>query len=211
MKIYSVHDVDFKEYGRVITGYDIAPIVTALEKETPVTDKVVYVPSEPLLENLPVAQILQSNEFGGMPMQLGWCNGKNTKLNCLEYHRGNEINLGATDFILLLARLPEIENEMLDTAKVKAFYCPKGTMIEVYATTLHYAPCQTNIETPFKVMVGLAKGTNTAKPQITALNEENKKLGACNKWVLAHPDSEKAKKGGYVGLKGENIDIANQL
>ena len=82
--------------------------------------------------------------YGGMPIQIGMCWGYNTKLNCLEYHRDSEVNVGETDFVLLLAKEDEIEDGMLDTAKVKAFRVPAGTAVEVYGTTLHYAPCQTN-------------------------------------------------------------------
>ena len=52
-----------------------------------------------------------------------------------------EFNLGTEDFVLLLARMEDIEDGKLDTAKVKAFRAPAGTLVEVYATTLHYAPC----------------------------------------------------------------------
>ena len=34
----------------------------------------------------------------------------NTRLNCLEYHRDSEVNVGARDFILLLGKQDEIEN-----------------------------------------------------------------------------------------------------
>ena len=33
----------------------------------------------------------------------------------------------------------------------------------------------------------------------------------CNKWLLAHPDAPEAAQGAYVGLVGENIDIASDL
>ena len=47
-----------------------------------------------------------------------------------------------TDMILLLGKQQDIESDdTYDTAKVKAFFVPAGTVIEVYATTLHYAPC----------------------------------------------------------------------
>ena len=62
--------------------------------------------------------------FGGRSFQLGWCNGHNTRLNCLEYHRASEFNLGARDFILLVAHRWEIEGGKLDTACVKAFRVP---------------------------------------------------------------------------------------
>ena len=32
-------------------------------------------------------------------------------------------------------------------------------------------------------------------------------LWACNKWLLAHPDSSEAKTGAHIGLTGKNIDI----
>ena len=32
-----------------------------------------------------------------------------------------------------------------DTSKMEAFLVPAGTAVEVYATTLHYAPCSTGV------------------------------------------------------------------
>ena len=89
MKILSVFDPEFKSYGKVITGMEetVAEILAALEK-TPLPEGVGYVPTEPILQELPAATEVSENLFGGMPAQLGWCNGHNTKLNCLEYHRG---------------------------------------------------------------------------------------------------------------------------
>ena len=139
MTIESVFDPAFAPYGKVLEGYDTAALLETLQKVTPVPEGVEYVPSQPELEALPIAGQLSVNAYGGMPIQLGWCNGHNTKLNCLEYHRDSELNCGAQDFILLLAREDEMEGGMLDTAKVKAFRVPAGALVEVYATTLHYS------------------------------------------------------------------------
>ena len=149
--------------------------------------------------------------YGGMPVQLGWCNGHNTKLNCLEYHRDSEFNLGTENFILLLAKQSEIQDGVLDTAKVKAFWVPAGVMVECYATTLHYAPCHADPEKGFRVLVALPQGTNTDKPVFEPKSWEDRLLRARNKWLLAHPDSSEAADGAYVGLTGENIDIANLI
>ena len=143
MKIFSVFDAEFKPYGKVVTGMEetVAEILKALES-TPLPEGVGYVPTDPALQELPAATEVSENLFGGMPAQLGWCNGHNTKLNCLEYHRDSEFNLGTEDFILLLAKMEDIGDDgKLDTAKVKAFRAPAGTLVECYATTLHYAPC----------------------------------------------------------------------
>ena len=207
MKVYRVSDEEFKPYGRVLDGYDNKAICAALKAYTPVPENVGYVPSEAALEALPAMAQLRDNVYGGMPVQLGWCNGHNTKLNCLEYHRDSEINLGTEDFILLLAKEDEIRNGMLDTSLVKAFLCPAEVMLEVYATTLHYAPCSAKPGAGFQVMVALPKGTNTQRPDMEPRNAEDKCLWARNKWLLAHPDSDEAAQGAYIGLKGENIDI----
>ena len=211
MKIYSVHDKEFTPYGHVVTGLDTTELLDALAR-TPLPETGTgYCPEEEELQELPVTVQVSEHLYGGMPVQMGWCNGRNTKLNCLEYHRDSEFNLGTEDFILLLARQEAIENGMLDTGKVKAFRVPAGVLVEVYATTLHYAPCHTDPAKGFRVLVALPAGTNTEKPDIRPLTEEDKLLRACNKWLLAHPDSAEAADGAYVGLTGENIDIADLL
>ena len=143
-----------------------------------------------------------------MPVQLGWCNGHNTKLNCLEYHKDSEYNLGVSDFILLVAKQGQIENGVLDTSKVVAFKAPAGVIVECYATTLHYAPCSAKLGDGFQVMVALPKNTNTDMPKIEVRSFEDKRLWARNKWLLAHKDTSEAASGAYVGLIGENIDIS---
>ena len=213
MTIYPVTAPEFAPYGRVITGYETEceAVVAALSASTPLPEGTDYLAEDPALQNLPESAALGASLFGGMPFQMGWCNGHNTKLNCLEYHRDSEFNLGTGDFILLLAKQDEIADGTLDTGKVKAFRVPAGTLVEVYATTLHYAPCHTDPAKGFRVLVALPAGTNTEKPDIRPLTEEDKLLRACNKWLLAHPDSAEAADGAYVGLTGENIDIADLL
>lgn len=209
MKIYSVFDPEFKSYGQVVTGLEdaVSEILGALGT-TPLPEGTGYVPTDPVLQQLPAAQVISDHCFGGMPVQLGWCNGHNTRLNCLEYHRDSEFNLGTEDFILLLARQDEIEEDVLDTAKVKAFRVPAGVLVEVFATTLHYAPCLCDEEKGFRVLVALPWLTNTDKPAITPKTPEDARMTARNKWLLAHPESSEARSGAKVGLKGVNIDIA---
>ena len=207
MMIYSVADEAFRPYGRIVEGYHVNGILDALKK-TPVPENVIYTPREDALHQAEHAQEVGIGLFGGMPFEFGYCNGHNTKLNCLEFHRDSEFNLGTEDFILLLAKQGEIVNGRLDTSCVKAFRVPAGVLVEVYATTLHYAPCHTDAEGGFRVAVVLPKGTNTEKPEYAACNEEDKWMTARNKWLLAHPESAEAGQGAYVGLTGENIDIA---
>lgn len=210
-----IHDITeplFKEYGKVITGYDTKELVRALDEVTPLPAATEYVPEQPELQKLPIAKEFSDRLYGGMPVQLGWCNGHNTTLNCLEYHRDSEINLGVNDFILLLGKESQIDDDgMFDTANIVAFKVPTGVLVEVYATTLHYAPCSASKGEGFKVLVVLPKGTNTEKPEFTPKNHEDTLLTARNKWLLAHPESSEAKNGAVIGLKGVNTDIADLI
>ena len=135
MKILSVYDKEFAAYGHVITGYDLTELLETLDRISPLPAGTEYVPSNEVLEALPVAKLFAVNEYGGMPIQLGWCNGHNTKLNCLEYHRDSEVNLGTKDFILLLAKIDDIEDGKLDLVMIRSvqrwqipFYLP-GLML----------------------------------------------------------------------------------
>ena len=211
MHIYSVNDPEFKSYGNVwdnVPSELTSPVLEALSA-TPIPEGSKYVASAPELEDVKDADKLGFLMFGGRPFQLGWCNGHNTRLNCLEYHRDSELNCGTEDFILLLARMDDIAPDgTLDTGLVKAFRVPAGVLVEVYATTLHYAPCSAAKGAGFRVLVALPKGTNGPRPDIQVLNREDSMLWACNKWLLAHPESSEAAQGAPAVLRGENIDIA---
>ncbi len=210
MQIYEVTSPEFREYGRVIEGCEVSQILKVLKEVAPVpADSTVYVAKDEAIQSLDEAKRLALTLFGGVPAEFGYCSGHNTKLNCLEYHRCSEFNLGTEDAVLMLARQQEIEDGILDTAKVKAFRIPAGTLVEVYATTLHYAPCHLDAEKGFQMLVVLADGTNTDRPAFENTCEEDALLTAANKWLLAHPDSSEAKSGAKVGLKGENLDLVN--
>ena len=211
MKIESVFDPSFKPYGQVLTGYDTSALTAAMEAIPLPESGVAYEPSIAALEANAIFGQLQNNAYGGMPVQIGMCWGRNTRLNCLEYHRDSEVNIGAGDFILLLAKQDEITDGKLDTARIRAFRVPAGAVVEVYATTLHYAPCHTDEAKGFRAAVVLPKGTNEARPAITPVNGEDRRLLARNKWLLAHPESSEAAQGAYVGLTGENIDIRSDI
>ncbi len=211
MEIKSVFDREFAPYGKVLEGYDVAALVAAMNAIPLPESGTIYEPGIASLEACTVYYEFQNNAYGGMPIQLGMCWGRNTRLNCLEYHRDSEVNVGTGDFILLVAKQDEITDGILDTAVVKAFRAPAGVPVEVYATTLHYAPCHVDEAEGFRVAVVLPRGTNIAAPGVAPKNAEDTWLTARNKWLLAHPESPEAAQGAHVGLKGINIDIVNDI
>ena len=204
MKIQKVTDPAFRKYGQVLEGYDFTGLIKEM-KHTPVPEDVIYVPSVEELEALDIMKDLQNKGYGGLPVQIGYCNGHNKKLNAVEYHRNSEINVAVTDLVLLIGHQQYIEpDHTYDTSKIEAFLVPAGTGIEVYATTLHYAPCHVN-EGGFQCVVVLPKGTNTDLTFQTEKMGEDSLMTAKNKWLIAHEDAKIA--GAFNGLKGENITI----
>lgn len=204
MKIQKVTDPAFRKYGQVLEGYDFTGLIKEM-KHTPVPEDVIYVPSVEELEALDIMKDLQNKGYGGLPVQIVYCNGHNKKLNAVEYHRNSEINVAVTDLVLLIGHQQDIEpDHTYDTSKIEAFLVPAGTGIEVYATTLHYAPCHVN-EGGFQCVVVLPKGTNTDLTFQTEKTGEDSLMTAKNKWLIAHEDAKIA--GAFNGLKGENITI----
>lgn len=204
MKIQNVTDASFRKYGKVLAGYDMTALIKEM-KHTPVPEDVVYVPSVEELEALDCAAELKNRGFGGIPIQIGYCNGHNKKLNAVEYHRCSEINVAVTDLVLLIGCQQDIKDDFTyDTSKIEAFLVPAGTAIEVYATTLHYAPCHVS-ENGFQCVVVLPKGTNTDINFSLPKTGEDKLMTAKNKWLIAHEDA--AIEGAFNGLRGENITI----
>ncbi|NME82926.1 DUF4867 family protein [Clostridium sp. SM-530-WT-3G] len=208
MQVKNVCNPDFKKYGRVLKNYDCKEIIEKMG-DTPLPSDVVYEPSVKMLEALDIFNELQNREFGGLPIEIGYCNGNNNLLNAVEYHRTSEINIAATDLILLLGSLQDVEDDFsYDTSKIEAFLVPKGTAIEVYATTLHYAPCNAD-DNGFRCVVVLPKNTNLPLEKDINKSDEDVLLFAKNKWLIGHKDTDLGEQGAFIGLKGENIYLKN--
>ncbi len=204
MEIFSVSDEKFRKYGKVWKGLDCARFFKEME-HTPVPEDVIYVPSVEEMETMPEAKQFGQRIFGGMPVQIGYCNGNNHKLNALEYHRNSEVNIAVTNMILLVGSLFDVTDDFhYDTAKVEAFFVPAGTVVEVYATTLHYAPCNDG-DNGFKCVVVLPRGTNTEMDFTLSKEGEDALMTAKNKWLIAH--EEAGIEGAFVGLCGENLTV----
>ena len=197
MEIRKVTDPSFGVYGKVLKGYGFDRMLKEMG-HTPVPDDgVIYMAS--------VAAKLKERAYGGLPIQIGYCNGNNHKLNALEYHRSSEIDIAASDLILLLGRQQDIEADYTyDTERAQAYYVPAGTAVELYATTLHYAPC-TAQGNGFRCVIVLPKDTNTDLGFKPGKDGEDRLLAARNKWLIAH--KEAAIEGAFCGLKGENITL----
>lgn len=205
MTVRKVADPAFKAYGRVITGYDFSGLLKAME-HTPLPEDVIYIPSLPEMEALSDAKELERGIYGQMPIQIGCCNGHNKKLNAVEYHRDSEVDIAVDDLILILGIQQDIEEDhTYDTSRMEAFLVPAGTAVEVYATTLHYAPCHVKDE-GFRCVIVLPKGTNLDMEPVDVKDPEDRLLFARNKWLIGHAEGG-LPEGAFIGLKGENLSV----
>lgn len=210
MTIKPVTGRAFKPFGRVIKGYYLRSLIEEMEKTECPSDRVVYEPSVRSLETLKINRQFSEEAYGGIPIQIGYCNGRNHLLNAVEYHRDSELNLACTDMILLVGKRQDIGRDYTyDTGKMQAFLVKKGTLVEIYSTTLHYAPISAGEHENFRCVVVLPRGTNEPLPACRgkAHTKEDQLLTHVNKWLIAHPESGLDKDGAFVGLKGENIRL----
>nr|WP_202031256.1 DUF4867 family protein [Dorea phocaeensis] len=192
-----------REYGRIIQGDCFGPLFEKMQCIEYPAEGIEYVMSSKALEEETIKQKVEETIYGGMPVQIGYCIGKNKSLNALEYHRSPEINIAVDDMILLLGRLQDVEMDFsYDTSRLEAFYVPAGTAVELYATTLHYVPCAAKGDT-FRSIVVLPKDTNQTLAFEVEREGENQLLMAQNKWLIAH--EEAGIEGAFCGLQGENI------
>ncbi len=207
LPLYSVFDPAFRRYGRVME-FDAASLIAVCEQAAIMPEAGSrYVAAMPELEALPALRDAQQTLRGEGSCQIGCCWGYNTKLNCLEYHRASEHNIAVSDMVLLLALQQNMVGLELPRGKVTGFYVPKGTTIEVYATTLHFCPCQTE-ESGFRSIVILPRGTNLPLESPRPDTGDGRLLWARDKWLLAHPENKGViERGGYAGLHGKNYEI----
>ena len=204
IKIYSVKDKEFNQFGAVCKNFDSSRLREAALKGVKVPEKGSgYLPALESLDTHPDAAKVRRELAGQTDVQIGICWGYNQFLDALEYHNASEIIIAATPAVLLLADRRDIENGRLNTNKVKAFLLEKGDIVEIYATTLHYCPCEA--EGSFNCIIVLPRGTNVS---LDAGVKPAPWLMAKNKWLLAHEDNKSLiGEGAHPGLYGTNWQV----
>lgn len=203
IKLYSVNEIEFKTFGRVIKDLDTAEIISAAEAIINPETGSAYSPREASFEKLKISAQIKSEYFGTLPTQIGYCYGHSNFLDAAEWHTSSEINIAVTPLVLILGHIWDIENGKIDSSRFKAFYLPKGTAVEVYSTTLHFCPCEVE-KGGFGCVVGLPLDTNTPLDA----TPDNPLLFRKNKWIIAHEQNMSLINRGVIsGITGENFEI----
>ena len=194
----AITDCAFAEFGRVLCSVNTEEICAYMQKYENKRG-VTYIASDSEMERMAISRYFTEEAFGEMPLQIGACFGANSRMDAMEYHNCSEVNVAATDLILFLGRRQDIAADgTYDTAKAEQFFAPAGTVFEMYATTLHYAPCGVD-GAQFRAVIVLPRDTNTELEK----THKDKMLVAKNKWLIGHPDAG-LPEGTWLGLRGEN-------
>jgi len=208
--IVSADDKSFRQYGTIHKRFKIDKLMKYLEKDNQVKEEVVYIADVPELLNEYGDELkpIINGVYAGMDVQTGRCLAINNKLNALEYHQGSETYISGTDMVMLLGLDQDIvwPKGTYDSSKIKAFYAPKGSVIELKGGCMHFVGINVYQKEGINVVVMLLKGTNTKFEFNKDQNSQDKLIIAKNTWFLAHPEYKQAKDAGYhLGLTGENL------
>ena len=188
-ELFSIHSTAFRTYGRIVTGLNCKQMKSALDRTDAPTDRVEYVASFDGFETSAEFLALQNSFFGGIPCQAGYCNGYTTHVNTMEYHRCSEFMILGSEAVLILGHRWDIDNNLYDFHNHQAFFAPSGTVIELFATTLHYSPCAAQPQKPFRAIIILPYGTNSAFECALPDSMDSRIFSAKNKWIVTSPYS----------------------
>jgi len=202
LKIRNITDSSFNKYGITI-DFDVNELIDEVNSdEYPQLNGNYYIPSIEKLEQNEKMQFLINKVYGYLDVMAGIVKGDNDVLNGIEYHQCSETIIAITDYVLAVGHRWDIQNGFYDTSYCKIFYVPKGTIVECFATTLHYTPIAVE-KAGFKTICLLLRGTGD-----TLEKGSEGLLKRKNKWYMTHQNNyEKVSAGDFVGLNGEIIKV----
>lgn len=213
LKIKDVTDKSFEKYGRILKGFNAKKSIVFAKENAVVKDDIIYEPSVAGLEKDKTFLSAVKNEvFGGMPIQSGWCFGRNSFLDGLEYHKGIEVIVAVTDLVVILGDQRDIKwqkgKPAYSSAKAEVFYIKKNTVLEFHCWCLHFAPIQVKEKDGFCSLVVLPEKTNTNLRVKPKKKGEGEMLFAANKWLVVHKSAKGlVKDGACCGIIGKNTVV----
>lgn len=211
INIESVFDKTFNPFGQILNLNCSSKLLSKLEKDTDIPEVGnIYKPFIREWEDEEIVNEL--SQYYDKKIEIGYCNGQNTKLNALEWHDCPEINIYSRDVVLFLSTLDNLDNSFsLNSKSVKTFFVPKNTAILLYNTTLHFAPCKVDKD-GFKAIIILEDQTNTEIEDNSTLfntgNPFNSLIFKKNKYIICHQDATNlTNQNVKANIKGINLNL----
>jgi hypothetical protein len=207
-KILNIQDPEFATYGTVHPHIQVPKMREYVYGKDMMPEEV-YVACEEDLMQMDESVYFTQFAYGETACQIGYYTGFGTTLNALEYHKCSEVLVEFEPVVLILGHIWDIRDGKVDTSDLKLFYVPAGTCVELYATTLHFAPCMATPAGVRQVVCQTATtNTDLHHPELMTDEGENKFLYQRNKWVLIHPEAAASFEANAVqGITGENLAV----
>lgn len=208
-EIRDVRDPGFATYGAVHPQVQVPEMRRFLYENTQMPETEFYQPCAQELMELDEALQFTQFAYGEVPCQVGYYNGWPTTLNALEYHKCSEVLVEFEPAVLIVGHIWDIHQDTVAAEDLKFFYVPAGLCVELYATTLHFAPCMATSRGVRQIVCQSAT-TNTLlhHPERVDSHGENKYLYERNKWVLIHPEAKALfRDNAFLGISGENLSV----
>lgn len=175
--------------------------VSALSQKLELKSSNSYIPNDVENQSTKIVKEVESEVFGELPVQAGWCFGGQTAMDGMEWHKTSEVVVACSDAVLLLGDYADVVNDTYDSSNAIALYIKCGEAVEIKPMTLHYAPLP--VQEFFKVAIILPLNTNL--PLEGGIKGAKR---AVNKWLLVHAENiDGIKCGEKVGVIGKNIRL----
>lgn len=206
IEIIDCFDSAFVSYGRLLSSFEWQPLAAHVSSHPLPETGTGYVRTFDALVGLPVTSALSQRCFAGRALQVGLCLGHNDRMNAMEWHGDSEVIGAVTDMLLILGQLSDVIDGSYRADMAIAVVVKAGTLLELNATTLHFAPVHVHPD-GFRAVIILPSMTNAPLTDAPQQTGRDPLLFAENKWMIAHPDSPQAGRGAHVGIVGDNIQI----
>lgn len=207
--IKSVSDPEFATFGTVHPHIRVPQMREHLYSTRQMPAEEVYEPCADDLMDMEEAIFFKQFAYGETACQIGYYSGFGSKLNALEYHKCSEMLVEFEPCVLILGHIWDVKDYTIEAAKLELFYVPADTCVEVYATSLHFAPCMATAAGVRQVVCQTATtNTDLHHPERMTEDGENRMLLQRNKWVLIHPEAAANFGPNAVqGILGKNISV----
>lgn len=204
-KILDINDSAFNEYGVVHHRENLKEVFDVMSKFEIPKEGTQYIASIPELEKCRAIKGIQRDVFAEIPIDAGVTMGHSDTFTAFEYHQCSELNIMLDDVVMVLGKRQTLEEygSIDPNREAKMFYVPKGTVIELYNDTLHYAPIQVT-KAGYKVIVVVIHGTNAVLPK--GVKSDNPRVVKKGKFQVVHETrKDKIAQGYQVALTGKLI------
>ena len=208
--LLSIEDTSFLRYGRVHHDRPVDDLLASLDRRPGIGAGVLRSVNEQH-DACPAELASMVREiFGSAELQVESVQGRNTRLDALEYHKSVEVVVAGTDMVVLMGLVCDIvwPAGTFDVSRTRGFYVPRGTVYEVFPWCLHGTPVHVHEAEGFCCIVIQPKGAHAAIDFIPDMGGEGKLMRGRNTWLISYADEAgSAGTSTHRGLKGRTIEL----